>query len=603
MCSTMVRPCLPQNDPNPRERETAIAMQREQYQYSHAYPKGVALVKQLPPQEEFTLPFVARIAAIQLKTLENQVASSAARSGRQGRQRTAFFASQLQLLARPGDLGSNIGQQLTQMHRNTSGERPESVPDFNKLYEVLERPDVARNFEQDWVFAWQRLAGANPMVVKRLVEFPDHYMFTEENFGRAYRAAYGGIPSNMTLGRALSLGRLYVADYHLLKNVRSGSWLGVDKFEFSPIALFCWFPPLGRYPGRFMPIAIQAGQGGDEPVFDPGSGIDWMMAKTAVQVADLSLHEAHSHLGLCHLVMEAVVLATHRQLGEAHPLYILLTPHLRFTAAINDFAKNHLISPGGQVDRYISPVLNDFLGVSGATLDAYDYHKVALKADLKARGLDDPELLPLYPFRDDAIGIWDAIESYVREYVGLYYASDFELGEDHEVRAWAEALRDKHRGNLKTIPVPQTREELVEMVTLFIFTASAQHAALNYTQYPFYGYVPSVPAAAYADLPNRPGPGGGDELPDYDQRWLRMLPQYDQALGQINLLYLLAGIHYNRLGHYCCGHFSDLRVLPVVRRFLQRLDKVETDNKGRDRNRPMTYPYLFPSQVPQSIHI
>ena len=598
----MVRPCLPQNDKNPRERETELALTRELYQYDHDYPKGVALVADLPEQEQFTVPFVARIAAIQFKTLENSLASGAKRPGGGARQKAAFLSNQLQLLLRPGDLGASMGNQLTQMHRMTGKHRAATVPDFNELYQVLERPEIARNFEQDWVFAWQRLAGANPMVVERVDRLPDHYKFTEEHFARACRSAYGPLPTHMTLESARKEGRLYVADYRLLKDVPSGSWLGVQQFEFSPIALFAWFPPIGRHPARFMPIAIQAGQGGDEPVFDPESGIDWMMAKTAVQVADLTWHEARAHLGLCHMVMEAVVLATHRQLGAAHPLFILLTPHLRFTAAINDFAKNHLISPGGQVERYIAPVLASFIGVTGETLAGFNYKEVALKADLKTRGLDDTGALPLYPYRDDAIDLWNVIEQYIGEYLALYYARDLDVQEDHELRRWAEGLADPKRGNLGPIPVPETIADLQELITFFIFTASAQHAALNYTQWPFYGYVPSVPAAAYADVPGRPG-APGDPLPDFDQKWLRMLPQYDQALGQINLLYLLAGIHYNKLGHYPCGHFDDLRVMPVVRRFLQRLDKVETDSKGRNGNRPMSYSYLFPSNVPQSIHI
>ena len=69
------------------------------------------------------------------------------------------------------------------------------------------------------------------------------------------------------------------------------------------------------------------------------------------------------------------------------------------------------------------------------------------------------------------------------------------------------------------------------------------------------------------------------------------------------LLYLLSGIRYNHLGDYPLCHFHDLRVVPVLRRFKERLAKVETDSKGRDQSRPISYPFLFPSNVAQSVHI
>jgi arachidonate 15-lipoxygenase len=349
-----------------------------------------------------------------------------------------------------------------------------------------------------------------------------------------------------------------------------------------------------------MPIAIQHGQSGDSVVTDPSDAATWILAKTAVQVADLIWHEARAHLGLCHLVMEGVVLATQRQLAENHPLHVLLTPHLEFTLAINDFAKHHLIVPGGQVDRYIAPQIDSFLGVVAGTLSGFRWKDVALRRDLETRGMSDPMRLPLYPYRDDALDLWDAIERFVSDYVALYYRDAAAVVDDRELRAWVDEL-SAHRGaRLGPIDPPQTPAELVDLVTFFIFTASAQHAALNYTQWPYMGYVPSMPAAAYQAVPDR---ARSPRVADFDKEYIEMLPTYSQATGQINLLYLLSGIRFNHLADYHACHFHDLRVVPVLRRFKERLAKVETDSKGRDRSRPISYPYLYPSNVPQSIHI
>jgi hypothetical protein len=71
-----------------------------------------------------------------------------------------------------------------------------------------------------------------------------------------------------------------------------------------------------------MPVGIQETQAGDARVVDPSQPAEWILAKTAVQVADLVWHEARAHLGLTHLVMEGVTLATQRQLSERHPLHV-----------------------------------------------------------------------------------------------------------------------------------------------------------------------------------------------------------------------------------------------------------------------------------------
>jgi arachidonate 15-lipoxygenase len=214
--------------------------------------------------------------------------------------------------------------------------------------------------------------------------------------------------------------------------------------------------------------------------------------------------------------------------------------------------------------------------------------------------VDDVTRLPVYPYRDDALDLWDAIERFVGEYVALYYRDADAVADDVELLAWATELGSQDGARLGVIKPPETPTELVDLLTFFIFTASAQHSALNYTQWPFMGYVPSMPAAAYAPLADQ---AHSRRVADFDREYIEMLPTYSQAAGQINLLYLLSGIRYNHLGEYLPCHFHDLRVVPVLRRFKERLAKVETDSRGRDQSRPVTYPYLFPSNVAQSVHI
>ncbi|PRD33212.1 UNVERIFIED_CONTAM: Allene oxide synthase-lipoxygenase protein [Trichonephila clavipes] len=67
--------------------------------------------------------------------------------------------------------------------------------------------------------------------------------------------------------------------------------------------------------------------------------------------ADASYHQSCTHLGFTHLLMEGVVICTHRNLSNSHPLYKLLAPHFLFLLAINTRGLEKLVSPGGWVDK------------------------------------------------------------------------------------------------------------------------------------------------------------------------------------------------------------------------------------------------------------
>ena len=52
--------------------------------------------------------------------------------------------------------------------------------------------------------------------------------------------------------------------------------------------------------------------------------------------------------------MEPVALASYRQLPTIHPLWKLLSPHIRGILAINTFGRGRLIADGGVADNTLS---------------------------------------------------------------------------------------------------------------------------------------------------------------------------------------------------------------------------------------------------------
>ncbi|NES72865.1 MAG: lipoxygenase, partial [Okeania sp. SIO2D1] len=275
-----------------------------------------------------------------------------------------------------------------------------------------------------------------------------------------------------------------------------------------------------------------------------------------------------------------------------------LRPHFEGTLLINDGAQGILIAPKGGVDGLLSSTIDNARVLAVLGLQSYGFNQAMLPEQLKQRGVDDDKLLPVYPYRDDALLLWKAIHQWVSDYLSLYYSRDEDVQADRRLQAWAGEVMafDGARvpdfgedGGIKTL------KYLINAATLIIFTASAQHAAVNFPQKDIMSYAPAVPLAGY--LPSSILKGEVSE-----QDYLNLLPPLEQAQGQLNLTYLLGSVYYTKLGEYPKNHFTDSKVKPLLEKFQKNLNQVEATIEQRNLNRPQ-YRYLLPSQIPQSINI
>jgi arachidonate 15-lipoxygenase len=136
---------------------------------------------------------------------------------------------------------------------------------------------------------------------------------------------------------------------------------------------------------------------------------------------------------------------------------------------------------------------------------------------------------------------------------------------------------------------------LIDAVTLIVYTASVQHAAVNFPQYDLMSYVPNMPLACFAPAPTKKT---GATLQDV----LAMLPPHRPTGLQLSLGYLLGTVHYSRLGDYGWHHFGDKQVNAPLSAFQKQLEVIgKTIDKRNAARRP--YEFLVPSGIPQSINI
>ncbi|MFN6143727.1 MAG: lipoxygenase family protein [Pseudanabaena sp.] len=349
-------------------------------------------------------------------------------------------------------------------------------------------------------------------------------------------------------------------------------------------------------------MAIQLGQDPNtHPILEARADDEpnWLIAKTVVQIADANYHELISHLARTHLVIEPFVIATNRQLASNHPLYILLKPHFQGTLAINDAAQSGLISPGGTVDKLLAGTIGSARALSVHGVKTFNFNESLLPIALKKRGVDDPSLLPDYPYRDDALLIWEAISTWVKNYLSIYYANDNDIFKDAELQAWAKEIISDEGGRVTSFGQNgqiRTLAYLIDAVTLLIFTGSAQHAAVNFPQGDLMTYAPATPLAGYTPAPT--STTGATE-----EDFFAMLPAIDQAKSQLTMTYILGSVYYTTLGDYGNAYFTDDRIQQPLRDFQDDLKAIESTIKSRNEQRILDYSYLRPSRIPQSINI
>ena len=201
-----------------------------------------------------------------------------------------------------------------------------------------------------------------------------------------------------------------------------------------------------------------------------------------------------------------------RTLPDCHPVFKLLRPHFRYTMAINSAGRKQLMNEGGHVDKGFA------IGGAGRVEffkrcgRHFNVHLNNIKRSVKERGVDNPNELPGYYYRDDGLKIWNAIETYVKDILDIFYTSDADVKEDPELQNWAKEVHYEAFPAYEDNPVGRgfpesmnTKDELIEYCTLIMFNGSAQHAAVNFSQFDIYGYVPNSPTALRQPPPTKKG--------------------------------------------------------------------------------------------------
>lgn len=541
-----LQPFLPEGDPAPEQRARQLEEFRKEYFFNTNYIPGYPFLDHVPPREQFSPYYWAgRLASLASLPL-NQIASAV---------RTTLF------------------------------EPIRRLPDFDRLFAVYEKPEQIANWLSDESFNEQRLSGCNPQAIVRLDQI------TAGGFPFSDTHLQALLGPGRRLDAECEQRRLYYVDYEALAHIQGSPWNGGTRTTPSPRALFWWDADALR----LQCVGIQIRRGPDARVFLPGDPpLDWLAAKIAFQCADACHQELGTHFAWTHMVMAPVAVVTRRQLALQHPVHLLLMPHFQFYLFDNELGRTDFINPGGPVERMFGGTLAESLGIP---LNLYKQWRILDSApdrEIARRKLDDPRLLPHYPYRDDGLLVWRAIREFVASYLALYYPNDEAVAADPELQAWATELASPEGGRVAGMPERiDSVAQLTELLAVVMWTCGPLHSMLNFAQWDYIN-VPNMSYAIYREVPEAVGGVDYEVL-------MQIMPPRRQAAFQMWWCKILTSYRYNRLGQYDQG-FADPRAQLTLQIFQQSLSAVEREIEARDRTRRVSFPYFKPSLCINSIN-
>ncbi|KAF1743865.1 LOW QUALITY PROTEIN: hypothetical protein MXB_2522 [Myxobolus squamalis] len=373
----------------------------------------------------------------------------------------------------------------------------------------------------------------------------------------------------------------------------------------APFALFY----IDRLRKHMKIIAIQlTRKESDNEVFFPSDPQPiWVAAKMWFNNAEAIIHKASVLIGNSHILLESVATSVHRQLSPSHPVFRLLIFCIRDVIPINKFESKMIIFeivPLTKIDGYLQRTTN--IGSDGCIKlveRGWDGWRMNihgwLPSDMEARGVLRSDILPHYPYRDDAILLFEAFHIYVKEILSIYYGISItnnsdtpaKLADDWEVQNLAKELTCSTGASLKGVFGAGSFDQLEDLektVTSIIYLSFIHHPAVSLPQYDNYATFTTYSTLLMGDPPSHA------ISPNNWPNQMTYLPSKNKCMEMLAINMALSDREANGLGNFNLQYLYDQRAAASKKRLVNQLRHISQIINERNAHRTIKYDYLNP---------
>ncbi|WP_434927366.1 lipoxygenase family protein [Shewanella sp. HL-SH2] len=460
---------------------------------------------------------------------------------------------------------------------------------YSALYgEWMNQNDfVIQHYDDDKEFCRQLIQGVNPMMIEACSSI--------ERIPDSLKSLSSDGADVATLIKNKSL---YILDYKHLTDIPQYR----DMCFYAPIALIC------QKEGELDILGFQLTRKSDgkDEIFTPSMKQTkpnrYRFARMHLCCADNQYHQFVEHLGFAHLAMEPFAIAYHNCFSDDHPIGKVLKPHFKDTIGINYLARQTLVSPIIPfTDRTFSPGTAGGLRLFLTAHKEWDFSKLSFKKRMESRGFDEKKSdgLKNYFYRDDGFLIWNALSNYFNDIIDECYMSDTDIVSDSIIQQWAEELSSPDKGAVAGFPSEITTKSLLkEILTAIVFNCSAQHSAVNFSQYDYVSYVPNRPDSLFAYMPE-------DESEITEAFIQKALPDVTVMHFQALFAWLLSIPSETPLSILEGSNNAQFKAIHKkhIAAFKDISESIQARNDQLTNSGAKAYPYLDPQNIAASIDI
>jgi len=471
----------------------------------------------------------------------------------------------------------------------------ETLDDYHKYYRFLDKLKSEEFNYEDWktdeFFGWQTLNGVLPLGFKVVKKIPTYFNVTDSDVKHL-------LGSGKSLEGEIKAEKLFICDYTEILSDKNGLVYNknADGTPCQVAQSICLFYINDKQ--KFVPICIQLKPNDRNYLFTADENShDWLLAKMYFSNSKFGVHEMVYHYMYSHGFLEPFQVASMRCLSTSHPIYKLLRPHLRTVICINQSAREKLLPPTSPMNKgqSIGPSIAKYFYKS------FDFAEMNIPKVLQKDGVA-PNKIPHYYFANDMMKLWKIIENYVSSIVNIYYKSEKDVLEDSELQEFAhEAAYEGfgwQDGNIRGIPSKfESRQQLIELLTVVIATSSAQHSAVNFGQWDHYKFTPMNPGIMNLP-PHKKGEGSMERI-------LKSLPDIKQSAGTIVAFYATTLYYSDQdyLGEVPEELFFEENAVNVLKKFQEDLKNLDKELEARNKTISREYVYQMPRNVTNSVAI